>query len=117
MHEMAQEREGGDITAADMIVPNSEPSDIVDFFRGANVLLTGGTGFLGKLFLEKLLRTCDPNIFVLVRPKKGKDVKTRFEEIFDGPVSLFSFLSRLLFGFFLVVSGGIIPYFSSNSSR
>lgn len=31
-------------------------SPIGDFFRGKNVLLTGPTGFLGHLFLEKLLR-------------------------------------------------------------
>lgn len=31
-------------------------SPISDFFRGKNVLLTGPTGFLGHLYLEKLLR-------------------------------------------------------------
>lgn len=31
-------------------------SQIEKFFSGSTVLLTGGTGFLGKLIVEKLLR-------------------------------------------------------------
>lgn len=31
-------------------------SPISNFFRGKHVLLTGPTGFLGHLYLEKLLR-------------------------------------------------------------
>jgi fatty acyl-CoA reductase len=83
------EREGGDITAADMVLPDSEPSEIVNFYSGSTVFLTGATGYLGKMCLEKLLRECFDikKIYVMVRPKKGKNVQTRFEEIFDGPVS------------------------------
>lgn len=35
-------------------LPQSTP--ILDFYRGKVVFLTGGTGFIGKLLLEKLLR-------------------------------------------------------------
>jgi hypothetical protein len=39
--------------------------------------------------MDKLLRTCDiENIYLLIRSKKGKDVHSRIEEIFDDPVSL-----------------------------
>lgn len=31
---------------------------IKEFYAGKNVLLSGCTGFLGKVVLEKLLRTC-----------------------------------------------------------
>jgi len=32
------------------------PSEIPQFFAGCNVLITGGSGFLGILLIEKLLR-------------------------------------------------------------
>ncbi|CAG9854301.1 unnamed protein product [Phyllotreta striolata] len=79
------EREGADITASDMLVPEEE-SEIVNFYRDSTVFITGGTGFLGKLAVEKLLRTCEvAKIYILVRAKKGKDPQKRFEELFDDP--------------------------------
>jgi FlaA1/EpsC-like NDP-sugar epimerase len=46
---------------------------IREFYQGKTVLLTGCTGFVGKVVLEKFLR-CLPGvkkIFVLMRPKRG----------------------------------------------
>lgn len=81
------EREGADITASDMLVPEDD-SDIKNFYHGSTVFITGATGFLGKLAMEKLLRTCDVSkIYILVRSKKGKSPQKRFEELFDEPVS------------------------------
>ena len=64
-------------------------SEIQEFYPGANVLVTGGTGFMGKVLMEKLLRSCPhiSNIYLLVRSKKGKDVDSRIEELFNDPVS------------------------------
>ena len=43
--------------------------------------------------MDKLLRTCEiENIFLLIRSKKGKDIHSRIEEIFDDP--LFDRLKR-----------------------
>lgn len=46
---------------------------------------------MGKVLLDKLLRTCPgiENIYLLIRKKKGKDIHTRIEELFDDPVSVF----------------------------
>ncbi|KAJ3641628.1 hypothetical protein Zmor_028124 [Zophobas morio] len=62
-------------------------SEIKQFFKNQTIFITGGTGFLGKLIIEKLLRECWDlkKILVLVRPKKGKTPQERFNEILERP--------------------------------
>ncbi|XP_075218824.1 putative fatty acyl-CoA reductase CG8306 [Lycorma delicatula] len=58
-------------------------SDIPNFYSGANIFITGATGFVGLALVEKLLR-CIPNvgtIYLLVRPKRGKDVDSRLQDL------------------------------------
>lgn len=71
------------------MVVTAESSNIQKFYDGKSVFITGCTGFLGKVLLEKLLRSCAgvENIYVLVRKKKGMDMYSRIEEICGGPVS------------------------------
>jgi alcohol-forming fatty acyl-CoA reductase len=47
-------------------------SEVEKFFAGKNILVTGVTGFLGKVLVEKLLRSCESvgNVYVLVRTKR-----------------------------------------------
>lgn len=63
---------------------------VQEFYKGQTVLLTGATGFLGKAIIDKLLRTCpDVNkLYLLIRPKKGKDSQKRIQDLFDDPVSI-----------------------------
>ncbi|CAH1381634.1 unnamed protein product, partial [Tenebrio molitor] len=51
----------------------STNAQIKEFYKEQTIFLTGATGFLGKILIEKLLRQCwDLNkIYVLVLPKKG----------------------------------------------
>lgn len=50
-------------------------------FASKSVFVTGATGFVGKVLVEKLLRSCKgiDKIFVLLRPKKGETMEKRFE--------------------------------------
>ncbi|KAK9874264.1 hypothetical protein WA026_002617 [Henosepilachna vigintioctopunctata] len=59
-------------------------TQILKFYENSNVFITGGTGFLGKILIEKLLRsTSVSTLYVLVRKKKGKNAETRMKELFD----------------------------------
>jgi alcohol-forming fatty acyl-CoA reductase len=52
---------------------------ITNFYKDKTILITGCTGFVGKVVLEKFIR-CIPDfkrIYVLVRPKKGKNPQDR----------------------------------------
>jgi hypothetical protein len=57
---------------ASSIMDKQQRLSVLETFHGKNVLITGGTGFLGKVIVEKLLR-CVPNvgkIFLLVRAQR-----------------------------------------------
>lgn len=58
---------------------------IRDFYKDKVLLITGTTGFLGKVLLEKLFRSAHDfkRIYVLVRPKRGTSIMDRVKrEIF-----------------------------------
>jgi FlaA1/EpsC-like NDP-sugar epimerase len=63
--------------------------EIREFFAGQSVLITGGTGFIGAVVLEKLLRVCPEiaTVYLLIRPKKLVDVQDRLGALFDSGVS------------------------------
>lgn len=63
-------------------------SQISKFYAGRNVFITGGSGFVGKQLIEKLLRSCPQidRIFLLMRPKKGFTPKERVQQTLASPV-------------------------------
>lgn len=65
---------------------NKKTIDIPNFYEQKTILLTGATGFVGKVVLEKILRSC-PNfkrIYLMIRPNKTQTIEQRmFEGIFN----------------------------------
>ena len=68
---------------------SSPDSEVAEFFRGRTIFVTGASGFMGKVLVEKLLYSCPDlrTIYTLVRSKRGKTPEQRAEEMFKIPVS------------------------------
>lgn len=64
------------------------PPTIPEFFAGRDVFITGGTGFMGKILVEKLLFSCPDigRLFLLLRQKKKSSVQARIDELVALPV-------------------------------
>ncbi|XP_058799064.1 putative fatty acyl-CoA reductase CG5065 [Phymastichus coffea] len=58
---------------------NTEKPGIPQWFRDREVIVTGGTGFMGKVLLAKLLSCCPDikTIYTIIRDKKGIPPKAR----------------------------------------
>ncbi|KAK9295142.1 hypothetical protein QLX08_010453 [Tetragonisca angustula] len=66
----------------------SELTEIQSFYKGKIIFITGGTGFMGKVLIEKLLYSCSDlnKIFILIRPKRGRTPEIRVDEMFKLPM-------------------------------
>ncbi len=55
---------------------------VAERFAGKKVLITGTTGFLGKVLLEKFLFSisCVDKIYILIRTKGEFDPQERFQK-------------------------------------
>lgn len=62
-------------------------SRIAGFYKGQSVFITGGTGFLGKVLIEKLLRCTDVKmIYALVRAKGNQNPENRIKKLLESKI-------------------------------
>lgn len=75
-----------------------EDSEISQYFNGRTVFVTGGTGFMGKVLVWKLLKSCPgvKNIYVLIRSKRGKSAMLRYQDVLKAPVRIYTYLRHII---------------------
>jgi len=67
---------------------SSEDTQIFNFHHNKTGFITGATGFSGKVFLEKLLRSCSELkcVYILLRSEKDKTTGQRLNELMSGEI-------------------------------
>lgn len=74
---------------------------LTEFYKDSVLLITGGTGFLGRILLQKLLRTFPiKRIYLLVRKKDTQSVEERMDELFQDVVRLQHMFQRSVYSSF-----------------
>ncbi|KAG5887298.1 hypothetical protein JTB14_007025 [Gonioctena quinquepunctata] len=60
-----------------------EIASISEYFEGKDIFITGGSGFIGKVLIEKILRSGPAvgKIYFLLREKRGKSIEERLAVI------------------------------------
>lgn len=71
-------------------------NSVQEFYKNKTIFITGGSGFMGKVLIEKLLYSCSDlkQIIVLMRQKRGKTGEMRVKEFENLPVSIEILLER-----------------------
>jgi hypothetical protein len=72
-------------------------NSIQQFYAGKTIFITGASGFMGKILIEKILYSCSDvrEIIVLMRSKRGKTGAQRIEDFSKLPVC-----NHILFEYF-----------------
>jgi len=67
---------------------NGSKSEVAEYYAGRSLLVTGASGFMGKVLIEKLLYSCRDvhQVFILIRPKRQRSVDARMDDMFKSPM-------------------------------
>ncbi|KAJ8969158.1 hypothetical protein NQ314_001899 [Rhamnusium bicolor] len=63
-------------------------ASIADWYKDKSVFITGGSGFMGKVMVEKLLYSCSgiKYLYLLLRNKRGKTPQQRIQDMWKLPM-------------------------------
>lgn len=66
----------------------TKQSSISEFYKGRSIFVTGATGFMGKVLVEKLLRACPgiERVYLLMRPSRDQTVDCRLQGLIENQV-------------------------------
>jgi nucleoside-diphosphate-sugar epimerase len=78
-----------------------ELNSVQKFYKDKKIFITGASGFMGKVLLEKLLYSCSElkQIVILMRPKRGKSEIERVANFVNIPVNFYFPFNYLLTSF------------------
>lgn len=78
-----RDSDSGGYVSPESIDEEEDISEVADFYKDRSIFITGVTGFVGKVLLEKLLRSCRTvrTVYVLLRPKEGQDPRQRLDQL------------------------------------
>lgn len=76
-----------------IITKMTKLTKVQEFYKEKSIFITGSSGFMGKVLLEKLLYSCSDvkQIIILVRPKRGKSAAQRVQDFSNLAVSFMPF--------------------------
>lgn len=68
-----------------------EAKNTTEWYKGRSVFITGATGFMGKVLMEKLLYSYPDikTIYILIRSKRGRTAEQRIDDMWKLPVITF----------------------------
>ncbi|XP_034933679.1 putative fatty acyl-CoA reductase CG5065 [Chelonus insularis] len=67
---------------------DKELSPIQSYYAGKTIFISGASGFMGKVLVEKLLYSCSnlKRIYILLRSKRGRTPEMRIDDMFKLPM-------------------------------
>lgn len=79
--------------------PLTNFTPIKKFDDNQSIFITGGTGFIGKLLIQQLLRECSDitYIYLLIRTKKGRSMIEYTKELLEELVSYYILVLFLIY--------------------
>lgn len=81
------------------IKSSTSESHIANWYRDQKIFITGSTGFMGKVLVEKLLRDCPDikTLYLLMRTKRGIEPEQRRDDYINHMVCIDFAISVCLF--------------------